>query len=628
MPRRFHRLTSLLILVGVLTSLVFAFQTMSPGLVKDAQAQSYEKLPEGQDFATVVLGDPWDMSEFTDISQYLNRSGQAHYLDNISVQNGVFSATAAGNDSAEFHPLFAGYETALPIGKVGKNYPIDSNKYKCLYVAEKVDSGPPVNGVPDQMVVYWFADDRLNGGTWGQILPGIWFYPEVGAGTPTPEWRLYHIDLSQAPEYQTQWKDRAQWQGLRIDPTMQKTGFAIDWVRLTDCNPVIKKITWNGSGPVSIYIRPDGTSRDILFASNIDGNSYNMDVQGIAAGVYTYLVKQNNQTLASGNFEITKSPVARFVSPAPEEGVDYAKQNGNAWDFSDTSDIASVKNASWSVNNGVLDLVTPSGNDPEIQLNVPLSFQSRDYRYLSFRMYTDWPFQNVPNGMIARLIWTIPSLTGKTGYECHLVSQDIPFDVGWQTYTVDLYDAFQGSVEQTSPSGPPHCPSLPQSWLSTSPIIRLRFDPNENILGSPLHQQIDWIRLTKEARVTQGGLFPVQISLDRPPDELKNVTFYYTTNPQNPTQNVAVTTSSQSTSTQSSSSGSTLSTLNSKFHLYLPLSVTRYTTLYFRPVTNGVNFAWDTSSVAPGEYYICAHMEDDYNQAAYCSSSPVQVAAP
>jgi len=618
----------LIVLGSIAITLVFTYTALSQGLTMPAQAGTYEKLPEGRDFATTVLGDPWDMSEFTDISQYLNRSGQAKYLENIRVQNGVFSANAAGTDTAEFHPLFAGYDTALPIGKIGENYPIDSSKYHCLYIAAKVDSGAPVNGVPDQMVVYWFADERLNGGTWGQTLPGIWLYPEAASGTPSPSWKLFQIDLATADEHLTHWKDQAQWQGLRIDPTLQKTGFAVDWVRLTDCNSVVKKVTWNGNGPVSIYIRPDGTTRDILVASGLTGNSYDLDVQGIAAGVYTYFVKQNNQTLNSGTFEITKTPVAQFTSPAPSEGLDYATQMGNAWDFSDTSDIKSVKDATWSVNNGVLDLVTQSGADAEVILSLPARFQSRDYRYLSFRMYTDFPVQNVPNGMIARLIWTIPSLTGKTGYQCYLVSHDIPFDVGWHTYTVDLFDAFQGSVEETSPSGPPHCPSLPTNWLSTSPIIGLRFDPNENILGVPLHQQIDWIRLTKEASVSQGGLYPVQIALDRSPDELKEVNFFYTTNPNQPTQNLAVTISDSLSSSQTTNSGPALSTIGGNFHLYLPLSVSKYYTLNFQPVTNGVNFAWDTSSVAPGEYYICALVEDEFNQATYCSTSPVQVAAP
>jgi hypothetical protein len=50
------------------------------------------QLREGDDFATRNLRNAWDMSEFADISQALNQSGQVNYLTNILVQDGVFSA--------------------------------------------------------------------------------------------------------------------------------------------------------------------------------------------------------------------------------------------------------------------------------------------------------------------------------------------------------------------------------------------------------------------------------------------------------------------------------------------------------------------------------------------------------
>ncbi|MEN6299661.1 MAG: hypothetical protein ABFD51_07090, partial [Anaerolineaceae bacterium] len=42
---------------------------------------------EGNDFATQVLGDPWDMNEFSDIGAYLNNSNQTIYLKDVSVIN-------------------------------------------------------------------------------------------------------------------------------------------------------------------------------------------------------------------------------------------------------------------------------------------------------------------------------------------------------------------------------------------------------------------------------------------------------------------------------------------------------------------------------------------------------------
>src|SRR5437588_12586284 len=42
-------------------------------------------LREGNDFATRVLGDPWNMNEFADISTSLNNAGRTPFVANWSV---------------------------------------------------------------------------------------------------------------------------------------------------------------------------------------------------------------------------------------------------------------------------------------------------------------------------------------------------------------------------------------------------------------------------------------------------------------------------------------------------------------------------------------------------------------
>ena len=54
-------------------------------------------IPESPDFATLVLRDPWDMTQFSDISQYLNESGQREIIKNPRVENGLFLGTSAGD---------------------------------------------------------------------------------------------------------------------------------------------------------------------------------------------------------------------------------------------------------------------------------------------------------------------------------------------------------------------------------------------------------------------------------------------------------------------------------------------------------------------------------------------------
>src|SRR5258706_9923270 len=54
-------------------------------------------IPESADFATLELRDPWDMDQFTDVSQYLNESGQRSVVSSPAVSDGLFTGQSAGN---------------------------------------------------------------------------------------------------------------------------------------------------------------------------------------------------------------------------------------------------------------------------------------------------------------------------------------------------------------------------------------------------------------------------------------------------------------------------------------------------------------------------------------------------
>src|SRR5664279_763935 len=159
------------------------------------------------------------MNQYTDISQYLNESGQRNLVANPAVANGQFTgqsvgSATSGDGNAYFFPLFPGYRTAMLIGKVGHRYPINSSLYHCLYIAMKVDSpaNPPL--APDQFRIFWFADETLNGSSspWGQTSG-------IAVGAPPAYNRIYRVDLAAPPNgaLGTHWTDRATWQGLRID---------------------------------------------------------------------------------------------------------------------------------------------------------------------------------------------------------------------------------------------------------------------------------------------------------------------------------------------------------------------------------------------------------------------------
>lgn len=594
--------------------------------ITSAQAQSGQVLPAGNDFATSVLQDPWDMAEFSDISTYLNRSGQASLLENISTENGVFSAKATNLRQATFFPLFPGYENALLVGKVGNKYPIDANKYKCLYVAAKVDSGPPQNGVPDQMIVYWFADEKLNLGTWGQTLPGIFLYPEANSGTPSPRWKLYSVRLDQAkiPSGMTPWNQAPNgiWKGLRIDATLQQTGFQFDWVRLTDCNAVPLQISWPGFGDVSVIITPVGTGREILAVQKTSQNPILLDTQGLPPGKYSYSVIGAGGEIAHDSFEIGQTPIISFDRPSFFSGPDYATLAGDSWDMSNAADVVSSQCMEAQIKDGLLFMDTVStehqpsnchggdmnASDPGVFLNTPQPVDPREYRFLTFRMHTDGPWENIPEGMIGRWVWYVQGTSGLPANRCILVSHPIPYNVGWQSVAIDLHDAWEGGIADSSVV---ECPNA-STWLESTPALEVRFDPNENITGETLHQKLDWIRLTGVDEVVRGTQFPIILNLNMDWSLLKELSLYYTTDPDDAFQNKIV-------QSQSSSYQPTASYPNK---IFLPMSLKTFSTsLSF----DGKPYYWDTSSVSPDLYYICAKAATQTNSATYCSEAPVAV---
>ena len=569
---------------------------------------------EGNDFATQVLGDPWDMNEFSDIGTYLNNSNQTIYLKDVSVINSVFSATSA-TDDPQFTLLFPGYLGAIPVGKVGANYPIDSSKYKCLYLAMDVRS-PKL----DYYEVYWFADNYLNGTIWGT--------------TPVPVskdygWNLYSINLADSNNRyggNTRWSNYPSWQGLRIDPSVHSSSFSIDWVRLTDCQPVNFQISNLPSNtPLSLYLETG--NKEIRISETVQTSSgfYTFDLQGIAAGSYTYKLRSEGSSsiFASGQVEINQSPIATFINPSGWSGSDYSETYSIPWDMETPDSVNNINCADSSFNDGILNIRTNSKEnlpssclgggyaDPKIFLTSLKQVNSTQYRYLNFKMNADGDLEDIPNGMIARFIWTVAG--SKPGLECHMVSRDIPFGVGENIYTIDLFDAFNGQIVEKAGS----CLSDITHWYNSGNIISFRFDPNENQLGRELNQQIDWIRLTQQNSIRIGEKYYISLNLNKSFDSINSWTFYYTTTPSVPQQHSASVSmiASDEIDTQHP---------ETMFSAFLPLILSP-TGFIYNEGAGEFTFKWDTNGVAPGEYYVCVELNDGLNSNVFCSDVTVML---
>jgi hypothetical protein len=233
------------------------------------------------------------------------------------------------------------------------------------------------------------------------------------------------------------------------------------------------------------------------------------------------------------------------------------------------------------------------------------------YRYLSFKMRINGAYALPADGMIGRWIW-------QTTNGCTRVSEDIPYEVGEQLYTIDLYDPANGTPVEASPGG---CSTKP--WKEAGEITRLRFDPNQNWTGNAVpamtfHQEFDWLRLTKVDRVARGSIYSVQLKLNRARSELKSLTYSYTTNPDNFAQD------SIQAEEAVDQAAMDIQAIDAGRKLYLPLTRKDGMTL----VQADVTYNWNTSNVPAGTYYICATANDGYSSSTFCSDAPVEVYNP
>ncbi|GAB4495021.1 MAG: hypothetical protein OHK0052_01490 [Anaerolineales bacterium] len=656
MKRRFEFVVLLLV---VISSPLFWYWHAQAVRVSNSVTVPTSPIAESNDYATQILGDPWDLTEFSDISQYFNAKYNAPSPDNPyfyprdpvikdhSLANGIFTGTSVDTvftgKNGWFMPLFPGYETAVHLGKTGSHYPIKSSTYGCFYIALKTNSGPnrnAQNGGPDQYRIFWFADDKLNSNppnTYGFSV-GQALYPEiVGTGSvPTPRWQLLKIDLRTVTNAgPINWLSLSEWQGLRFEPTIQdNVSYQVDWMRLTDCSANKITVTFSPDASiVSVWARPEGSTRDILLAQDVNGSSgtYQLDTQGLAAGRYqigfgTGSGFQTPPTCCSQRstqfITINQAPIATFENPAPYSGEDYATMDGNAWDISDDEDYYGIVCAEYGrEDTGLLWFNTPDVehqspecknvglakvSDPSIYMRVGQPVDPTEYRYLTYRMFTDAAYQDVPNGMIVRWVWSIQGSSGRPGYLCHLVTQDLPYDVGWGIYTLDLWNPFSGSAEEFAGE----CDGLNKSWRESDLAYQIRFDPNENITGYTFFQKLDWVRLTKPISVARGQVYNIALNKFFSGDSF-TTTLYYTTDPKNqPTQNTL-----------------TLYTpppppAPAPNIVYLPL-VRKDGDPFIGQ--GDLNFVWDTATVNPGEYYICAVLNDGLNQSTVCSEVTITV---
>jgi hypothetical protein len=525
------------------------------------------RLAAGPDYATDVIGDPWDMCNREDMSL---RPDEMIGWSSFSVlaapcrMGGTTMAVNGTNDSSVMMMPPGIYDAALNPGRNGRNFPIDPSKYQVLSYKIWSDA-------LEDLQIYWlhFASGDPSGlGLGGRVAPRT--FPGV---------QLTIADLTQSNlGGLLPWASGVV-RGLRIDPNAfnPNENVFFYWMRLTPAanSPLAAKqtITWTGSGAVTITVRDNSDGSVFPVVSNLSANSYLWNYGVLAPGSYTLIVT-NSSGSGSATFTINNPPSIQVADPSVTSGADYATTVlGNAWDMSSANDIQLTgldhfTNLSFS---GGLMNATNTTNDPIVTLlynaNNAVPIDTASYRYLTYRLQVDGPY-DLGAGSVARVIW------GSQVSSVAAISQDIIVLPGMNSYTVDLAPlstALDGGLE----------PGSGEAWTA-GPKRYLRLDPHEFPTARSFH--VDDVKLT--AKPVGGTSFTIRFLTADPDADATTVSLYYDadTNPTN---------------------GKTLIASG------IPGS--------------GGQFSWNSTSVPRGEYYIYAEASDGVQVMGRYSTAPVQL---
>jgi hypothetical protein len=525
------------------------------------------RVASGPDYATEVLGDPWDMCNLEDISR---NPDQVVGLANFGFVAGpcrVGGATVPVNGSADsnFMVLDRGlYGVAINPGRNGRNFPIDPNRYRIF--SYKLSSSTAEN--PQ---VYWFQNPIIHpagDGLGGRLLP------PSSAGT-----QIAFADLTQSliPGL-VPWTSGLV-RGLRLDPNSASFGNVFfHWIRLTTPSgqsgtPGNQNISWSGgSGNATITVRDNSDGTTMVVASGVSGTSILWNYGVLAPGNYTLTVTRTSGS-GSTSFSINNPPSIAVTNPSQTSGPDYATTVfGNPWDMSDAADVQPTVTDHFttpSFSGGIM-TATNTTDDPNVNLlfhsNNGVPIDTSRYRYLTIRFQVDGPY-DLGAGSVARFLWASgPAIT-----------TNLPFLVwpGMNSYTIDL------ATLTTAPDGGLEADPGAESWTAANKT-HFRFDPHEFPQARTFH--IDDVKLT--AKPAGSGIFTIGFQGADADGDAATVSLYYDTdsNPNN---------------------GRTLIASG------IPQSAGQ--------------FNWNTAGVPFGEYFIYAESSDGIQVTGRYSMVPVQL---
>ncbi len=591
-------------------------------------------IPDGDEYATAVAGNPWDMAELRDIPFEDDGFRQP------TVSNGTWTATTQGSP-AYCYPLFKGwsdeintnynyaYDGGMPFGT---RCPLDASRYARLSLRLSLPKA-----VRSYLAIAWYTNvNRVTPGTNVVAVPDYEINSANGISSYADGFRIVDIAFTEAEYFRdTLWaaagrtygfQQIGRWAGtlygFALTPSLTAppgTPVKLDWIRAY--NPATSPrlgFVWTstpGDIPpiehsllgVQIWVdrRPSGYAGDLLKSGLLNDGRYDLATAALPPGTYYFYLKllhygttaitERARSAYSPPIRIGTAPAVAFTAPSFTSGADYATAElGNPWDMADAADIELYKfcrDAQFS--NGVFTAValptnaTPgavAGSDVLLLLQtrrqgmcVPID--TATFRYFTYRLKVDGAgytnmVDRILRGWGTRTIWYNTDIS-VDGAE----SQNMPVLEDWHAYAMDLWDPDGTLLE-------PHNPYPAQiPWRAQAAIRTLRFDPLETVI--PTRFWLDDVKLCAENRPVRDR-YTIAWTADDPDSKLLTVSLGYGVNPQ--------------------ASG-----------------VTLIATLRQAPGPGA--YVWDTSRVAPGVYRIRAVVSDGVHTTVREAPAPVRVGA-
>jgi hypothetical protein len=332
-------------------------------------------IPESDDYATQVLGDPSDMNNLEDLDSPYNYT-------QAQVSNGVWSATTRSVTGSSVFLQYQNFPNGYSyIGeKDGPHYPVDSSRFSRLWV-------------------------RMNTAQAGQTL--LWFFHHLdynAAGNSNffqvqPGWHIYSVDLRLGGGGGNgNWTQSGPYEGLRFDAPWNTNNNLVqyDWIRLTPDTGTAVRIAWNytgaGTNRVNLYLSysPNaGTGNEYQIANvAASSGSYSWSTTGVAPGTYYIHAEMNGAVSSSGPLYVNTSPLLRVDAPSPLSGEDFAQRQLNtAWNGSNCGQFENTYNITGLSCAGVVQ-AAPTNNDPQLlwlNRDFAHAIDTTRYRYVNIR---------------------------------------------------------------------------------------------------------------------------------------------------------------------------------------------------------------------------------------------------